>query len=135
MINAEAYDNLLWKELDSSDWYDYTGAVKQTEYDFKANHNTRDKLFFDFRYQQGSYKAIKAGITKPSVMMRFGKDKFRLYGDAETNKLFDKAKGILAGWKARNKADLRAYKLWLKTHKNEYIGFNDWLKLRGGVIA
>lgn len=111
MINAEEYDNQLRKEIDSSDWYNFTGAVKQTEYNYKANHNTRDKLFFDYRYQQGSYKAIKAGIIKPSVMMRFGNDKFRLYGQPENNKLFDDAKKILASWKAKSKAEIRALKL------------------------
>ncbi len=113
MINTQEYDNRLRQELE----WRYIPSIKPIEEtDLKA---TRDKLFWDFRYARGSYKAQKAGISRPSVMMRFCNDKFRLYGDAENNKLFGKAKGILAGWKARNKAEMRALKLLNKKRKEK----------------
>lgn len=49
----------------------------------------RLKLFWGFRYQTNSYKARKAGISRPSVMMKYKNDKFRLYGSPENNKLFE----------------------------------------------
>ena len=72
----------------------------------------RDRLFWDFRYQKRTYKARKAGISNnsPSVLMKYGGDMFRLYGAPEENKLFGAAKGILAGWKARSKAEIKALK-------------------------
>ena len=77
----------------------------------------RDELYYNFRYANGTYKARKAGISRPSVMMRFGKDRFRLYGEPESNKLFDKCKDILKGWKARSKAEMREQKRLAKKRK------------------
>lgn len=112
MINTLEYDKRLAKELD---WH-YRNNVGDKDMPIKKV-STRNKLFFEHRYRLGSYKAIKAGISSPSVMMKFGNDKFRLYGEPDNNKLFDKAKGILAGWKARSKAEMRLAKLKAKEDK------------------
>lgn len=102
------------------------GDIKRAEREAPPIVKTtnRDRLFWDFRYQKRTYKARKAGISNesPSVLMKYGGDMFRLYGDAESNKLFGAAKGILAGWKARHKAETKIlkehWKLWLKeNHK------------------
>ncbi len=95
--------------------------------------NTKAKLFWGFRYQLGSYKARKAGISHPSVMMKYKGDKFRLYGNAENNKLFQHCKDILKGWKARSKSEMRSlmpeYRAWLKANRLQarLYPFSYWL--------
>ncbi len=71
MINTAEYDNRLRQELPSSEYWDYEREVRKRE---NNDHDSlavlkRNELFWSRRYQVGSYKARKAGISRPSVMM------------------------------------------------------------------
>ncbi len=119
------YGGLLRRDMQTGNYYSLR------IHDNNTKNFTRDKLFWDFRYQSGSYKARKSGITPCSVMMKYKNDKFRLYGEPENNKLFDQCKAILKGWKARNKAEVKAfmpeYKQWLKENHLKGNHFSYWL--------
>ncbi len=125
MIKHDTFDYKMSDLFDDPVRYNHniyiTGTNKLKQADDKPATIKRLHLFWDYRYATGSYKARKAGISRPSVMMRFGKDRFRLYGGAESNKLFDRCKDILKGWKARSKAEMRllmpAYRRWLKENR------------------
>lgn len=102
-------DDILTREDYSA--YSYLNYQKKPKQaDDKPATVKRLHLFWGFRYSSNSYKARKAGISRPSVMMKYKNDKFRLYGSPEDNKLFDHCKGILKGWKARSKAEMKALK-------------------------
>ncbi|MCK9369885.1 hypothetical protein M0R04_08275 [Candidatus Dojkabacteria bacterium] len=83
-------------------------AIKQKVID--SSTVKRNELYFSRRYRLNSYKAIKLGISTPSVMMKYKGDKVRLFGSPENNKLFAHCKTILAGWKARSKAEMKLLK-------------------------
>ena len=123
MINVSTYDALLRKELTQEDYRDYSYGQRKADESIEK-HPTRNALFWTRRYALRSYKAVKAGISRPSVMMKYEGDKFRLYGTPDNNKLFgamtksSPVKTILAGWKARSKAEMRALKLASKKRRN-----------------
>lgn len=53
--------------------------------DYDARQHTlarRDNLYWNFRYQNGSYKARKSGLQPILMMAKRGGDKIRVYGDA-----------------------------------------------------
>ncbi len=109
MKRYDAFDYEI-SDFDKDYYYRYYSKPKPKDEPDNPVTVKRLHLFWDFRYANGSYKARKAGISSPSVMMKYKNDRFRLYGKPENNKLFEHCKDILKGWKARNKAEIKALK-------------------------
>ena len=68
---------------------------------------TSDRLYWEHRYHNGTYKSRKARIQPILMTAKYGGDRLRVYGEPDNTRALDNgnkiAKGIFKGWKAKER--------------------------------
>ena len=107
------------------DWRQINGPVTEAQQATARRDMVRDKLYYGFRYANGSYKARKAMIHPFLIVAKRGDSLLRLYDDGshQPTKVQEAAmKAKCLGWRGKERELNRLAKLEQKTKRSSKYG-------------